>query len=273
MLLIGALSLTVLASYLYFASKKNGLHEKEFREFAVLTKRVVSEAHERPCIFLTIGVPTGSLPTGSHVLVRMPDQTSENAVARPYTPTRFHPGCCELMLRVYREGVMSQYLNSLQPGDMVTMRGPTGRHRYMGPGKLAAGKKLYEGIKRIGLLAGGTGITPMLQIVNHILSDVDDNTQVHLLASNSTAADVMLYHQLQSLAERSKGQFILQWTVSKAPNAPWLHLTGRINKSMLLQTLPAPSSDSLICLCGPLAFNKAAKTLLTEIGHDTVITW
>ena len=36
----------------------------------------------------------------------------------------------------------------------------------------------------VGLIAGGTGITPMLQIIRAIIKDPDDNTQVALLFAN-----------------------------------------------------------------------------------------
>lgn len=68
---------------------------------------------------------------------------------------------------------MSQYLYKLNAGDYISMRGPTGMHRYAAPGTFTVGKKgkVYSGIRRIGLLAGGTGITPMIQIANKVLSD------------------------------------------------------------------------------------------------------
>ena len=38
--------------------------------------------------------------------------------------------------------------------------------------------------KQVGLIAGGTGITPMLQIIRAILKDEEDDTQVSLLFAN-----------------------------------------------------------------------------------------
>ena len=37
---------------------------------------------------------------------------------------------------------------------------------------------------KVGLIAGGTGITPMLQIIRAMIKDPEDNTQVSLLFAN-----------------------------------------------------------------------------------------
>jgi NAD(P)H-flavin reductase len=37
--------------------------------------------------------------------------------------------------------------------------------------------------KQIGMIAGGTGVTPMLQVLDAILSNPDDNTQVRPVVS------------------------------------------------------------------------------------------
>ena len=38
--------------------------------------------------------------------------------------------------------------------------------------------------QRVGLIAGGTGITPMLQLIRHVLKDKDDKTELMLLFAN-----------------------------------------------------------------------------------------
>ena len=41
------------------------------------------------------------------------------------------------------------------------------------------------------LLAAGTGIAPMIQVIRHILANEDDDTVIHLLYSVKKYADVM----------------------------------------------------------------------------------
>ncbi|CAN0527853.1 unnamed protein product, partial [Ectocarpus sp. 12 AP-2014] len=54
--------------------------------------------------------------------------------------------------------------------------------------------------KEIGMIAGGTGITPMLQVLQELLLNPEDKTKVTLLFANVTAADIMLKAEIDKLA-------------------------------------------------------------------------
>ncbi len=65
---------------------------------------------------------------------------------------------------------MSQYLNNLNIGDNIKVRGPYGKLTYFGDGAfkiltkfrpLTYKEKVY---KKVGMIAGGTGITPFYQV-------------------------------------------------------------------------------------------------------------
>ncbi|KAF1595168.1 UNVERIFIED_CONTAM: NADH-cytochrome b5 reductase 3, partial [Eudyptes robustus] len=76
----------------------------------------------------------------------------------------------------------------------INFRGPTFQHIYHGNGQFSTGhtpantpdKTRYAHFKRISLIAGGTGITPILQIMNKSLKDPDDKTEFALLFGNQT---------------------------------------------------------------------------------------
>ena len=56
-------------------------------------------------------------------------------------------------MKKYADGKMSSHIGQLRVGDMLEFRGPVGRFKYA-PNQY----------KRIGLIAGGTGLTPCLQV-------------------------------------------------------------------------------------------------------------
>ena len=61
-------------------------------------------------------------------------------------------------------GKMSQYLESLQVGDTIDVKGPLGHVNYEGPGQLRLSGELHQ-VNNFVTLCGGTGITPMYQLI------------------------------------------------------------------------------------------------------------
>ena len=56
--------------------------------------------------------------------------------------------------------------------------------------------------------------------------------------------------QLDEWAKDSNGQFQVAYTLDNPPE-DWNGYTGFISADMISKTLPPPSSDSLIVMCGP----------------------
>ncbi len=247
---------------------------KRYQSYRVLSNKIVTTGSERPVIFLTIQCSTESLPTGSHIKIMTLVDGQE--VTRSYTPTRFEGGVCELAIRVYPDGPMSQYMYTLKEGDTVSIMGPTGIHRYNPPGVFTRGQKQWT-VSHIGMICGGTGVTPMIQIINKILSS-GDRTTVKMAVFNTTAEDVMLWKRLQELTcERVKIVFY----TSKEPTPQNLTTyPGLVHRSCrtldgdgILEILGVEEpKNSMICMCGPDPFNRHIKTALKG-KIDNVLSW
>jgi cytochrome-b5 reductase len=78
---------------------------------------------------------------------------------------------------------------SLVPGTTVKIKGPKGQMVYT-----------PNMVKEIGMLAGGTGITPMLQIIRAIMKNPNDRTKVMLIYANVATNDILLQDDLEKLA-------------------------------------------------------------------------
>lgn len=50
-----------------------------------------------------------------------------------------------------------------------------------------------------GMLAGGTGVTPMYQVANAILKNPADKTKITLLFANVSADDILIEEELTNL--------------------------------------------------------------------------
>ena len=112
---------------------------------------------------------------------------------------------------------MSQYLESLQVGDAIDAKGPTGHVHYLGRGEYTVGGERRRAA-HISMIAGGTGITPMYQVIREVLKDAADETQLSLLYANVAPGGASMH---PSVAEAFRGR--LGGLISQAcmPAALW----------------------------------------------------
>ncbi|KAJ4157043.1 hypothetical protein NW754_008685 [Fusarium falciforme] len=121
--------------------------------------------------------------------------------------------------------------------------------------------------KKIGMLAGGTGITPMFQIIRAICEDDRDLTEVSLIYANRSEEDILLRKELESFARRYPQSFKLYYLLDNAP-ADWKYGTGYVTQELMAERFPAPGPDSKVMLCGPPGMISAAKKSLVNLGFE-----
>ena len=165
-------------------------------------------------------------------------------------------------------GKMSQYFGRLKVGDAISLKGPTGSIEYLGRGDWQYSKRQIKGMTHVGMLAGGTGITPMYQIVQEALRDSSDKTKFSLIFANQTLEDILLLPELNDLAEKHPDRFAVHYTLDR-PEASWEGSTGFITAEMISTHLPPPAASTLIVMCGPPPMIKfACKQNLDALGYD-----
>jgi len=201
------------------------------------------------------------LPVGKHISLSYNDDEGK-LVSRTYTPVTSDDevGYVDFVLKVYfpndrfpNGGKMSQYLNNLNIGDTMDALGPKGNMTYLGKGQfeLRHGRENKElrAAKHVGMIAGGTGVTPMYQLVKAALKDPADSTVFSLLFANQTEADILLRKELDELAATSE-RFNVWYTVDKATDG-WAFSEGFISKEMIEAHLPPTGPGNMILVCGP----------------------
>ncbi|KAI0395223.1 hypothetical protein F5Y17DRAFT_457125 [Xylariaceae sp. FL0594] len=197
------------------------------------------------------------LPVGQHVAIRA--EIEGKTVSRSYTPVSNNEdlGRLELIVRCYPDGQLTgRYLAKLQVGDEVAFRGPKGAMRYTRSGKLA---------RRIAMVAGGTGITPMYQLIRAVCEDERDTTQISLVYANRGEGDVLLRAELDAFARRYPAQFRVWYMLDKAPQG-WQYGEGYVNAQVMRDHLPAPDADTKLLLCGPPPMVNACKKTAESLG-------
>ncbi|XP_046834407.1 NADH-cytochrome b5 reductase 3 isoform X2 [Vespa crabro] len=233
------------------------------------------------------GLPTKNhvlgLPTGQHI--HLTTKIGDEVVIRSYTPVSSDDdhGYVDLVIKVYFKNVhpkfleggkMSQYLENMKIGDTIDIRGPSGRLVYKGRGKFSI-KLLRKDpptdydVKKVVMLAGGTGITPMLQLVRAIIKDPLDETQISLLFANQTEKDILLKDELDDIAKNHSDKFKIWYTVDNG-RENWPYSTGHINADMIKEHMLPPSPDTIVLMCGPVPMiNIACNPNLDKLGYDT----
>eukprot|EP00808_Paulinella_micropora_P028392 g51157.t1 len=194
---------------------------------------------------------TLGLPIGKHIMLRAEGEDGKQ-FSRPYTPVTPQgvKGYFELVVKVYPNGKMSGHLNTMKEGEMMEIKGPLGSLEYHGNGSFTIKEKKKQA-KRVGLLCGGTGITPMLQIARNALADPSDQTQFSMIFANVTEDDILLRDELDSLSQKFPLRFKVFYTLDKPPASGWKYGSGFVTSDMIQQHLPANSPDTLILCCGP----------------------
>lgn len=222
------------------------------------------------------------LPIGQHIYLSA--RINGSLVVRPYTPTSSDEdlGHMDLVVKIYpanthpkfpEGGKMTQHLESLTIGDSIDVRGPSGLLVYQGRGLFdikedkKGDSKQFRAAK-VSMIAGGTGITPMLQLIRAVFRDPDDNTCLSLLFANQSEDDILLRKELEEVAEEHPERFKLWYTVDR-PTEGWKYSSGFINAEMIEKSLFPPSSDNLVLLCGPPPMiNFACNPNLDKLGYS-----
>ena len=115
------------------------------------------------------------------------------------------------------------------------------------------------------MLAGGTGITPIYQILQAADKN-KDITEFTLIFGNKTSNDILMKKELDDFISNKNFSFKLHYLIDKCEDG-WDGLTGYIDKDMVKNYFPSPSETTMMLLCGPPVMCERAKQLFYEIGH------
>lgn len=114
---------------------------------------------------------------------------------------------------------------SLMIGQTMKVKGPKGAMVYA-----------PNMVRHLGMIAGGTGITPMLQIVRAIVrgrprNGGNDTTQIDLLFANVNPEDILLKEDLDALAREDEG-FRVHYVLNNPPEK-WDGGVGFVTPDMI----------------------------------------
>lgn len=178
--------------------------------------------------------------------------SSKEEITRPYTPTFISANRIEFMIKIYPNGEVTSFIDTLNVGNTLKISEPIHKLEY--------NSNKYNSIW---MLAGGTGITPMLQILKCDSQTVDSQVRFVLLFCNKSVRDIFLIEELNKLEKEMGERLKVVHVISdldisiKDLEKEFKHIEGgRINREVLVKhgIEDLKNKRKLIYVCGPPGF-------------------
>lgn len=209
-------------------------------------ERIVEESSVIRSIILAPVDGAGLLShkAGQHLSVRLQNEGRE--LVRQYTLS-VAPSDNVYRISVKRQGAFSQLLHTVELGDILETRAPSGSFVV----DAAEGRPLV-------LVAAGIGITPILAMARYVAFEgfrLLKTRKTWIFYSSHSIADQAFLSELDEISRVSSGAVKVVKVLADAAGAnPGIHYNevGRITIDMLKRTLPFDDFD--FYLCGPDGF-------------------
>ena len=193
---------------------------------------------------------------GQHLDVRLTAEDGYQA-QRSYSIASPPGEPIAITVEVLEEGEVSPYLaEELREGDEIEVRGPIGGYFVWEPG----------GDDPVLLVAGGSGIVPLMAMIRHRAA-TGDQTPTRLLYSSRRLEEVIYRAELEELAARNDGLEIFQ-TLTREQPPDWQGYTRRIDADLMREVAWEPAQRPAVFVCGSTGFAEAAADALVGLGHD-----
>ena len=241
--------------------KKAVLHSKEVISWDTRVFKYKLEHEDQ-----TLG-----LPIGQHLMVRLRDPVTREAIIRSYTPISetTQKGYLDMLVKVYfdtpelKGGKMTKAMDALPVGHGVDFKGPIGKFEYLGRG-LCSINNVQRSVKHFVMICGGSGITPIFQVFRAVMRDAEDKTKCTVFDGNRLVEDILCKEDIDALVRGNEDRANVIYTLTKAPEG-WEGLKGRINGELVKQHCDR-SDETLVLICGPEALEKSIHAALNDQG-------
>jgi ferredoxin-NADP reductase len=160
----------------------------------------------------------------------------------------------ELTVERIDDGEVSPYLtDEVRTGDELELRGPIGGHFTW---QATSGGPIL-------LIAGGSGIVPLMAMLRHRNASGSD-ADARLLLSAASWKDVFYREEL----EHTGVGVAIHFTLTRRQPEGWAGWSRRVDAEMLRAVGPLPSPALRTYVCGPTPFVEHVADLLVELGHE-----
>jgi ferredoxin-NADP reductase len=150
----------------------------------------------------------------------------------------------------FTDSEFSTALKTIKQGDWARIDAPYGKFTFEGEHP------------KIGLLAGGIGITPLVSICKYC-SDLRLNTKITLLYGCRTEGDIAFRKELEALQSQNSNLKVV-FTINEAAEG-WRGAVGVINADMVKKEIP-DYAETIFYTCGPPPMVDVMEKLVESLG-------
>jgi len=247
---------------------------EEWKSVPLLERIMVSKTSS----VLRFGLPDRSLPMNLSTCACILAKTSidDEDVVRPYTPisTNNLVGSFDLLIKDYGGNGLSNHMcKTMAVGDHMDFKHIEFNVKLQAPFSQ----------KKIIMMVGGTGITPMIQALHAILGGEDDDNEVVLFYGSRAEDDILGRDLIDSWAKTYPKNLKVVHVLSHEPtDSSWKGRTGFINRQVVEEEAgpsfgPECGDDVIVFVCGPPPMYNAfcgprgedeVKGLLADMGYS-----
>ncbi|ODM92859.1 Cytochrome b5 reductase 4, partial [Orchesella cincta] len=214
------------------------------------------------------------VPIGHHVSLHI------GGTSRPFTPVlptivditseerpKIDPHVLYFIIKIYPNGACSKVLDQVEIDD-----GREIPSLQIGTPQGSFDAEFLNDFNLLLLIAGGTGITPMIKIICHFwnMSERMTGRQVVFMYFCETEHDLIWKSQFYDMHEAAP--WFHYFPVLTKPAPGWEGLKGRINDELVKNCIAELRSESKslkkACVCGPPGFNSNTTDRLTS--HNSI---
>ena len=150
----------------------------------------------------------------------------------------------------FTDSEFSTALKTLKPGDWARIEAPFGDFMFEGEHP------------KIGMLAGGIGITPLVSICK-FCADKQLKTKITLLYGCRTENDIAFKKELEEM-QRQNSNLKVVFILNEAPS-DWKGAVGVINADIVKREIP-DYKETMFYTCGPPAMVEVMEKLVESLG-------
>lgn len=241
-------------------SRQTNANDLTYREYQVLTNKPLSKLVH--LLVVRAKDYFEAVPIGRHVEAKMNVMGME--VTRSYTPVPpfLHPSdmapnyksdCLCFMIKKYPQGALSPSIVALKVGQNLSLSNSLG----------AFVVESFDRYTDLHMLAGGTGLTPMLGIIQRALARRNVKS-INLLNFNKDEDNMFYDAQLGRASTDSK--LNVTHILSSQTGNTWTGRRGSLSDDLLKELVAESTPDACVFVCGPAGFVNAARNSLQKLN-------